>query len=79
MIIKIFSLMAEDKSLVVLAAEMELSTQEAARFLNFSRSFVIKLLEEGKIPSRKVGKKRRVLLADVLCYKRQFERGRMRD
>jgi excisionase family DNA binding protein len=75
-IIKIFSLMAEGKSIAVLAAETELSTQEAAKLLNFSRPFVVKLLEEGKIRFRKVGTHRRVLLADVLFYKRAFIKGR---
>lgn len=71
---QIFSLMANGKSIAVLASEMEVSTQEAAELLNFSRPFVVKLLEEGKIPFKKVGSHRRILLADVLFYKKQFEK-----
>lgn len=71
---QIFVMMKDGKSLVVLASEMEVSTEEAAQLLNLSRPYVVKLLEEGKMPFRKVGKHRRILLADVLFYKKQFEK-----
>jgi excisionase family DNA binding protein len=71
---QIFSLMANGKSLAVLASETEVSTQEAAQLLNCSRPYVVKLLEEGKIPSRKVGKHRRMRLSDVFIYKRKQDK-----
>lgn len=46
----------------------EVTTMEAADILNVSRPYVIKLLEEGKMPYRKVGKRRRIRLEDVLDY-----------
>ncbi len=49
----------------------EVTTQEAADFLNVSRPFLIKLLEEHKIPFVKVGSHRRIRFSDVLMYKKR--------
>lgn len=56
-------------------AGREVTTQEAARILNVSRPFVVKLIETGKLPARKVGVRRRLREADVLAYrKRDYDR-----
>lgn len=64
----ILSNMAVGNGVSLLPEEAEVSTQEAADLLHVSRPHVVKLLEAGTIPFKKVGSHRRVLLADVLRY-----------
>lgn len=57
------------------SAPAELTTQQAAELLRVSRSSLIKMLDEGKLPYRKVGAHRRVRYEDALLYVRN-ERAR---
>lgn len=63
--------LSNERAVMVLALDSELSTFEAADVLGVSRPFIKKLLEQGKIPFRMVGTHHRVRLADVLQYQEQ--------
>ena len=67
--------MAEQKLVTLVPQKHELTTQEAAAFLNVSRPFVIKEIETGKIPHRKVGRHRRVTFTDLVKYQRLSQEG----
>ncbi|OAA26356.1 DNA-binding protein, excisionase family [Frankia sp. EI5c] len=78
---KILLLLAQGESINVVPDSAELTTQQAADFLNVSRPYLIKLLESEKIPYRKVGTHRRIKFRDLHNYKSRddLERRRAAD
>lgn len=63
--------MANRTPISLIPHDAELSTQQAADFLNVSRPFLIRQLEGGSLAYRNVGAHRRVRFSDLVTYERQ--------
>jgi excisionase family DNA binding protein len=62
--------MAQGQAISVIPQKMLLSTQEAANYLNVSRPFVVKQLEEKKLNHIKVGRHRRIAFEDLVAFQK---------
>jgi excisionase family DNA binding protein len=62
--------LAQGDAVAVVPADNELTTQEAADLLGVSRPYLVKLIDQGKLPCRWVGSHRRLRVEDVLAYRR---------
>lgn len=72
----ILEAMAAGRGVTLIPENAELTTVQAADVLNVSRPFLIRLLEDGAIPYRLVGKHRRIRMEDVMNYKARIDRDR---
>ena len=61
--------LAQGHSVTVQKIESEVTTSEAAEYLHVSRPYVVKLLNEGKLPFKMVGTHRRIPFPDLQEYR----------
>lgn len=69
---QVLGAMGERKPIMLVPGKHELTTVEAAHFLNVSRPFVIKEIEAGKLKHRMVGSHRRIAYEDLISYRNQM-------
>lgn len=77
LLVDLLTHLGQGRSVTVHGQNAELTTQEVADYLNVSRPYVVKLIEDEKLPARKVGTRRRVAFEDLLRYDEQ-QRARQR-
>ncbi len=73
---RVVEVLARGDAITVVPVGKELTTQQAADLLNISRQYLVRLLEQGKVPHSKTGKHRRLRIEDVIAYKDVRDRER---
>lgn len=73
LLLRVLEYMGEGRAISLTPQDAEVSTQVAADILNVSRPFVVKLVENGELPCRRVGTHRRLRMDDVLAKKQKME------
>lgn len=65
--------LAQNRPMMITPLDHELTTVQAAAFLNVSRPHVIKLIERGELACHMVGTHRRIRLDELIKFKRASE------
>lgn len=71
---EVLGAMGERRPITLMPQKHEMTTVEAAHFLNVSRPFVIKEMEAGKLRYRKVGTHRRIEYDELAAYRLSMQR-----
>jgi len=74
-VVQLLALMLEElangRALSLVPIESDMTTNEAADYLNVSRPYLIRLLDAGKIPFHRVGTHKRVSFREIKRYKEE--------
>ncbi len=76
MLDRVAEVLAHGDSITIVPVGKELTTQQAADLLNVSRQYLVRLLNDGRIPFGKTGKHRRLRIEDVLAFGEQRDKDR---
>lgn len=78
---RVIEVLARGDAITVVPVGKQLTTQQAADLLNVSRQYLVRLLDEDRLPYTRTGKHRRLRIEDVLAFKekRDQERGAALD
>jgi len=76
LLLNVLKIMQEGIAVSIVPQMQELSTQRAANLLGVSRQFLVRLLDEEKLPFHRTGTHRRVYLKDVLEFRKRRDQQR---
>jgi excisionase family DNA binding protein len=77
-LVRVAEVMARGDAITVVPVGRALTTQQAADILNVSRQYLVRLLDEGRLPFSRTGKHRRLKIEDVLSFKAARDADRRR-
>lgn len=69
-------ILRQGAAVVISPLQRRLSTTEAGDLLGVSRQYLTRLIDRGEIPCDRTGRHRRLMLRDVLDYKRRRDEAR---
>ena len=75
--VDVLTQLGQGRAVTLVPQRAELTTQEVADYLDVSRPYVVGLIEQNRLPARKVGTRRRVAFEDLVRFDEQ-DRARRR-